>query len=135
MGTIDTQTQYARIPLADGTLVAAPGIPAARLVLHAAGDVRVDDWPGRERIADLPGPIPMTGVAGSKPENGDLIYYAPWGNIGLYYNAARMAPTTATSVSAPTTRAPRTTDSARHRSRSRDRSVGIRELSELLQEV
>ena len=25
---------------------------------------------------------------GSDPEDGDLIYYAPWGNLGFYYNTA-----------------------------------------------
>jgi len=25
---------------------------------------------------------------GSDPENGDLIYYAPWGNFGFYYDAS-----------------------------------------------
>lgn len=31
-----------------------------------------------------------TGVPGSDPEDGDLIYYAPWGDIGFYCNAAGM---------------------------------------------
>ena len=25
---------------------------------------------------------------GSDPEDGDLIYYIPWGNLGFYYNTA-----------------------------------------------
>ena len=32
MGTIGTQAEYARIPLADGTLVATPEVPSADLV-------------------------------------------------------------------------------------------------------
>jgi threonine dehydrogenase-like Zn-dependent dehydrogenase len=46
MGTIGTQAEYARIPLADGTLVAAPEVPTAELVPHylAASDVLGTGW-------------------------------------------------------------------------------------------
>ena len=46
MGTIGTQSEYARIPLADGTLVATPGMPADDLVpsLLAASDVLGTGW-------------------------------------------------------------------------------------------
>jgi threonine dehydrogenase-like Zn-dependent dehydrogenase len=46
MGAIGTQAQYARIPLADGTLVAAPGMPEADMVpsLLAASDVLGTGW-------------------------------------------------------------------------------------------
>ncbi|MBO0922175.1 zinc-dependent alcohol dehydrogenase family protein [Cellulomonas sp. zg-ZUI222] len=46
MGSIGTQAQYARIPLADGTLVATPGMPDADLVpsLLAASDVLGTGW-------------------------------------------------------------------------------------------
>src|SRR4051812_27747926 len=46
MGTIGTQAEYARIPLADGTLVAAPEVPSADLVPHylAASDVLGTGW-------------------------------------------------------------------------------------------
>ncbi|MEU0484414.1 zinc-dependent alcohol dehydrogenase family protein [Streptosporangium sp. NPDC006013] len=46
MGTIGTQAEYARIPLADGTLVATPGMPDADLVpsLLAASDVLGTGW-------------------------------------------------------------------------------------------
>ena len=44
--TIGTQSEYARIPLADGTLVAAPGTPDADLIpgLLAASDVLGTGW-------------------------------------------------------------------------------------------
>lgn len=44
--TVGTQAEYARIPLADGTLVATPGIPDADLVpsLLAASDVLGTGW-------------------------------------------------------------------------------------------
>src|ERR671913_440470 len=46
MGTIGTQAEYARIPLADGTLVAAREVPSADLVPHylAASDVLGTGW-------------------------------------------------------------------------------------------
>ncbi len=46
MGAIGTQAQYARIPLADGTLVATPGDPSPDLIpsLLAASDVLGTGW-------------------------------------------------------------------------------------------
>ena len=46
MGTIGTQSELARIPLADGTLVATPGIPDPDLIpsLMAASDVLGTGW-------------------------------------------------------------------------------------------
>jgi threonine dehydrogenase-like Zn-dependent dehydrogenase len=46
MGTIGTQSEYARIPLADGTLVATPEVPSPDLLPHylAASDVLGTGW-------------------------------------------------------------------------------------------
>src|SRR5688572_4795408 len=46
MGSIGTQAEYARVPLADGTLVATPEVPSADLVPHylAASDVLGTGW-------------------------------------------------------------------------------------------
>lgn len=46
MGAIGTQAEYARIPLADGTLVATPDVPSDNLVPHllAASDVFGTGW-------------------------------------------------------------------------------------------
>jgi threonine dehydrogenase-like Zn-dependent dehydrogenase len=46
MGTIGTQAEYARVPLADGTLVATPELPSDDLVpsLLAASDVLGTGW-------------------------------------------------------------------------------------------
>lgn len=43
---------------------------------------------GREKIAYLPRKLNTAGSPGSDPEDGDLIYFVPWGNLGFYYNAA-----------------------------------------------
>ena len=57
MGAIGTQAQFARIPLADGTLVAAPGHPDADLLpsLMAASDVLGTGWFGAVAAAAGPG--------------------------------------------------------------------------------
>ncbi|WP_415975724.1 cyclophilin-like fold protein [Rhodococcus sp. 077-4] len=47
----------------------------------------VDDHAGSEKIAYLPRALTHTGVPGSDPDNGDFVYYAPWGNLVFYYDA------------------------------------------------
>jgi hypothetical protein len=46
----------------------------------------LEEFNGREKIAYLPRELAHEGSPGSDPEDGDLIYYIPWGNIGFYYN-------------------------------------------------
>jgi hypothetical protein len=48
--------------------------------------LRLEEFAGREKIADLPRRLDVDGAPGSDPENGDLIYFVPWGNLGFYYN-------------------------------------------------
>jgi threonine dehydrogenase-like Zn-dependent dehydrogenase len=57
VGAIGTQAQYARIPLADGTLVATPEVPADDLIpsLLAASDVLGTGWFAAEAAAVGPG--------------------------------------------------------------------------------
>ncbi len=43
---------------------------------------------GKEKISYLPRKLKTRGSPGSDPEDGDLIYYAPWGNLGFYYDAS-----------------------------------------------
>lgn len=50
--------------------------------------VPFEEFSGREKIGYLPRKLTTAGVPGSDPENGDLIYFAPWGNLGFYYNTA-----------------------------------------------
>ncbi|HEY0641208.1 MAG TPA: cyclophilin-like fold protein [Pseudonocardiaceae bacterium] len=50
--------------------------------------LRLQEFGGREKIADLPRELDHEGSPGSDPEDGDLIYFVPWGNLGFYYNAA-----------------------------------------------
>ena len=48
----------------------------------------LEEFAGREKIAYLPRELAHGGSPGSDPEDGDLIYYVPWGNIGFYYDTA-----------------------------------------------
>lgn len=77
MGSIGTQAQYARIPLADGTLVAMPGEPPADLVtsLLAASDVLGTGWfaavaaeagPGKAVAVVGDGAVGLLGVLAAK---------------------------------------------------------------------
>jgi len=77
MGTIGTQAEYARIPLADGTLVATPGRPDPDLVpsLLAASDVLGTGWfaavaaeagPGKTVAVVGDGAVGLLGILAAK---------------------------------------------------------------------
>ncbi len=77
MGTIGTQAEYARIPLADGTLVATPGPPEPELIpsLMAASDVLGTGWfaavaaeagPGKTVAVVGDGAVGLLGVLAAK---------------------------------------------------------------------
>jgi hypothetical protein len=50
--------------------------------------LELEDLNTKEKIAYLPRELRWDGSPGSDPEDGDLIYYSPWGNIGFYYDAS-----------------------------------------------
>lgn len=77
LGAIGTQSQYARIPLADGTLVATPDVPSDDLVpsLLAASDVLGTGWfaavaadvrPGKTVAVVGDGAVGLLGVLAAK---------------------------------------------------------------------
>ncbi|MBC2935089.1 zinc-dependent alcohol dehydrogenase family protein [Nocardioides sp. zg-1228] len=77
MGTIGTQSELARIPLADGTLVKTPGVPEPDLIpsLMAASDVLGTGWfaavaaeagPGRTVAVVGDGAVGLLGVLAAK---------------------------------------------------------------------
>lgn len=46
----------------------------------------LDDYNATEKIADLPRKLSTQGApAGIDPQVGDITYYAPWGNVALFY--------------------------------------------------
>lgn len=63
---------------------------AATRALVASLPISLDltDLSDREKIGYLPQELPTDGVPGSDPEDGDLIYFTPWGNLGFYYDAS-----------------------------------------------
>ena len=77
MGTIGTQSELARIPLADGTLVATPGMPDPELIpsLMAASDVLGTGWfaavaaqagPGKTVAVVGDGAVGLLGILAAK---------------------------------------------------------------------
>jgi threonine dehydrogenase-like Zn-dependent dehydrogenase len=77
VGALGTQAEYARIPLADGTLVATPGMPSDDLVpsLLAASDVLGTGWfaavaadvqPGKTVAVVGDGAVGLLGVLAAK---------------------------------------------------------------------
>lgn len=46
----------------------------------------LNDYAGTEKISDLPKRLSTKDApSGSDPSIGDIAYYAPWGNLALYY--------------------------------------------------
>ena len=48
--------------------------------------VVLEDYASTEKVASLPRKLSTTGSpAGSEPVIGDIAYYAPWGNLAMFY--------------------------------------------------
>ncbi len=46
----------------------------------------LEDYNSTEKIADLPRKLSTDGApAGVDPDVGDIAYYAPWGNLAVFY--------------------------------------------------
>jgi hypothetical protein len=50
--------------------------------------MKLEEFAGREKIGYFSRKLTVKGSSGSDPEDGDLIYFVPWGNLGFYYNAS-----------------------------------------------
>lgn len=48
-------------------------------------ELEFSDFIGKEKIAHLPKALSAKGSGAYKPQIGDLFYYVPWGNIGIFY--------------------------------------------------
>lgn len=52
----------------------------------------LSDFHGTERISDLPRRLTTAGAPDSaEPKAGDVAFYAPWGNLAIYYRDAPRA--------------------------------------------
>jgi hypothetical protein len=50
------------------------------------------DYAATEKVSDLPRRLSKCGApSGSEPSVGDVSYYAPWGNLALFYRGAPYA--------------------------------------------
>lgn len=46
----------------------------------------LEDYAGTEKVSDLPRRLSTEGApSGSDPSIGDITYYAPWGNLAIFY--------------------------------------------------
>jgi hypothetical protein len=50
--------------------------------------IRFEEFAGREKIGYPEPGLNTEGSPGSDPEDGDLIYFAPWGDIAFYYDTS-----------------------------------------------
>ena len=49
-------------------------------------DLTLEDYHATEKIADLPSRLSTEGAPeGFDPDVGDITYFAPWGNLALFY--------------------------------------------------
>jgi hypothetical protein len=49
-------------------------------------ELTLKDYASTEKIADLPRKLSTDGApAGIDPQVGDIAYYAPWGNLAIFY--------------------------------------------------
>jgi hypothetical protein len=52
----------------------------------------LQDYAGMEKVSDLPAQLSTQDApAGHEPTVGDLTYFAPWGNLALFYRDFRYA--------------------------------------------
>lgn len=52
----------------------------------------LEDYAGTEKVSDLPKTLSTKGApSGSDPSAGDITYYAPWGNLAVFYRDFRYA--------------------------------------------
>lgn len=61
--------------------------PAARKFANMLPlELNLEDYHATEKIADLPSRLPTEDVPeGIDPDVGDITYFAPWGNLALFY--------------------------------------------------
>jgi hypothetical protein len=69
-------------------VVRTTGNPTSRdFVSKLPLDLTFEDFAGKEKISYLPERLTTDGSSAGPTQDGDLIYYVPWGNIGFLYNA------------------------------------------------
>jgi hypothetical protein len=68
--------------------------PAARdFLAQLPLTLTLKDYGGNEKIADLPRPLTREGAPDAvTPQAGDVAFYAPWGNLAIFYRDGLHSP-------------------------------------------
>ncbi len=77
-----------RVKVGDTVLTATliDGATTRDLISLLPLTLTLKDYAGTERISDLPKRLSTEGApSGSDPSVGDITYYAPWGNLAIFY--------------------------------------------------
>jgi hypothetical protein len=89
------QAVQIRINAGDTVLTARLEDSAAAREFEAMLPLRLTlkDYASTEKIADLPRKLSTDGApAGIDPGAGDITFYAPWGNLAIFYREGRYSP-------------------------------------------
>lgn len=70
-----------------------PGPAASEWLAQLPLELTLKDFAGTEKIADLPSPLTTEGAPKAiTPRAGDVTYYAPWGNLAIFYRDGHHSP-------------------------------------------
>lgn len=68
------------------TVTLADGAAARDFASLLPIELTLRDYAGKEKVSDLPRRLATEGEpAGMNPGVGDIAYYAPWGNLAIFY--------------------------------------------------
>ena len=84
----NTKTMRVRITIGDKSVVATmyDNATAKDFISMLPLALQLDDYNGTEKISYLSRKLTTAGApSGSDPEVGDISYFAPWGNLAIYY--------------------------------------------------
>lgn len=92
-----TGANMSLIEIVSGTEKWTAGIensPAGRdFLMLLPLELTLSDYSGNEKIADLPRPLSSEGEpAAVTPKSGDIAFYAPWGNLAIFYRDGHHSP-------------------------------------------
>lgn len=83
-----TDSMKIRITLEDAVLTATlvESQTAEDFISLLPLTLTLEDYAGTEKVSDLPRRLSTEGApSGSDPSVGDITYYAPWGNLAIFY--------------------------------------------------
>lgn len=84
----DNSSMKIRLKVGDRVVAASliDNVTARDFVSLLPLTLTLEDYAGTEKVSDLPKILYTEGVpSGSDPSVGDIAYYAPWGNLAIFY--------------------------------------------------